>query len=177
MIDSCMTPIFASLGSGLPPLSPIRTVPSMQGARNHPTTGPNIPITCLSSGKRLPTLAALSPSTRQPAQLSRAGLSRQERPFARCRDYEDRLGHQSAKNSFLELLEQLQIVNIQQYEQSLVQSATLRKLEKAIQPSTLEQIKKIQFRQNFLLLRRDICLRSRIVLPTSGRLFASLKGG
>ena len=118
-------------------------------------SGPTSPRTALYRMSRLP--------RRSPPQSPKSKRSK--------------LGHQSAKNSFLELLEELQIVNVQQYEESLVKSYTLRKLEKAIQPSTLEQIKKIQFRQNFLLLRHDISLKSRIVLPTSEHLLASLRGG
>ena len=88
-----------------------------------------------------------------------------------------KLGHQSAKTAFLELVEALQIVNIQQYEEHLVTSSELRKLEKAIQPSTLEQMKKIQFRQNFLMSRSSVALTSRLTLPRSEKLLRGLKGG
>ena len=74
-------------------------------------------------------------------------------------------------------MEALRIVNVQQYEEHLVTSSQLRRLEKAIQPSTLEQMKKIQFRQNFLMSRSNVRLTSRLTLPKSEKLLCGLKGG
>ena len=116
------------------------------------------------------------PTSPRTALRKMTNLRRQSSPKS-PKKKRSKLGHQTAKTSFLDLVERLRIVNIQQYEEYLVTSSELRKLEKAIQPSTLEQMKKIQFRQNFLMSRSSVALISRLILPKSEKLLRGLKGG
>ena len=117
------------------------------------------------------------PSSPRTALKKMSRLRRQPPTSSPPKSKKSKLGHNSAKTEFLELVEELGIVNGQEYEQALVKSRRLRVLEKSIQSSTLEALKKIQFRQNFLLSRKGRSLRSAIVLPTSPLLLKSLRGG
>ena len=63
MIDTCMSPIFASLELGLQQLSPIPIVRSMPAGKSLPTTVPSIHTTCSLLGSESPMHVTSNPST------------------------------------------------------------------------------------------------------------------
>ena len=190
--------------SPIPATSPVNTLSIEQVLLDAFSAIPNLPATAVNElfpplpelspvpsvpviSKSLPsphqsTCATYSPISKEPISprtaLKRMSKLRRQSPTSSPpKKKNSRLGHNSAKTEFLALVEELKIVNGQEYEAALVKSHKLRTLEKTIQSSTLEALKKIQFRQNFLLSRKGKSLKSAIVLPQSPMLLKSLRGG
>ena len=88
-----------------------------------------------------------------------------------------KMTHKNAKVTFGQLLTNLGIVNSQEYEMHLRESKELRELEKMLQPAHVEGMKKIVFRQNYLLRSETYAVKFRKIAMNASGQSVSLKGG